>query len=203
MLPPCSSLILDLKEKTNHSDIFLACFQCLVSVLKSLVDWERSQRESAELANIGHGSGEESLVRETGDGDVKHKDDLASRFEKAKAHKSTMEAAIAEVRGTHELQIFLFLCPFVKFVSFMLLLNRGCVTYVFSIYKFVLLLCRECVTYVLQFTSLYAHVLADGCSEFILVLFSLVNMWTLILGGTPMSFQCGCRTCIISTWVRQ
>ncbi|KAF3783782.1 Brefeldin A-inhibited guanine nucleotide-exchange protein 5 [Nymphaea thermarum] len=81
---------------SQNTSIKALSLQCLVSVLKSLVDWERSQRESAELANIDHGSGEDPLAREAGDGDVKHKDDSVNQFEKAKAHKSTMEAAIAE-----------------------------------------------------------------------------------------------------------
>ncbi|KAF4366438.1 hypothetical protein CsatB_010707 [Cannabis sativa] len=68
--------------------------QCLVSVLKSLVDWENARRESeSQHKSI------QSLEQEASTGesvDVKTRDGLTSNFEKAKAHKSTMEAVIAE-----------------------------------------------------------------------------------------------------------
>ncbi|CAN6541337.1 unnamed protein product [Malus baccata var. baccata] len=60
--------------------------QCLVNVLKSLVDWEKSRGESENQSNNTR-----SL-----DGEVKESVDVTSNFEKAKAHKSTLEAAISE-----------------------------------------------------------------------------------------------------------
>ncbi|KAM1605801.1 hypothetical protein PS2_026498 [Malus domestica] len=60
--------------------------QCLVNVLKSLVDWEKSRGESENQSNKTR-----SL-----DGEAKEPVDVTSNFEKAKAHKSTLEAAISE-----------------------------------------------------------------------------------------------------------
>lgn len=65
--------------------------QGLVSVLKSLVDWEQSHRELEKLKNNKQEgvSGEDSS-------EIRSREDTTSDFEKAKAHKSTLEAAIAE-----------------------------------------------------------------------------------------------------------
>ncbi|WJX96402.1 Brefeldin A-inhibited guanine nucleotide-exchange protein 5 [Trifolium repens] len=65
--------------------------QGLVSVLKSLVDWEQSHRELVKLKNNKQEgvSGEDSF-------EIRSREDTTSDFEKAKAHKSTLEAAIAE-----------------------------------------------------------------------------------------------------------
>ncbi|KAM1528914.1 hypothetical protein ACFX1Z_018185 [Malus domestica] len=60
--------------------------QCLVNVLKSLVDWEKLRGESENQSNNTR-----SL-----DGEAKESVDVTSNFEKAKAHKSTLEAAISE-----------------------------------------------------------------------------------------------------------
>lgn len=68
--------------------------QCLVSVLKSLVDWEKSRRES-EKQSKGNLNLEEEVSAGESDKN-KGKEDLPNNFEKAKAHKSTMEAAISE-----------------------------------------------------------------------------------------------------------
>lgn len=66
-----------------------------MNVLKSLVDWETSHRElESQNKSIQSPEGEASAGESV---DVKTRDDLTSNFEKAKAHKSTMEAAIAEV----------------------------------------------------------------------------------------------------------
>lgn len=66
-----------------------------MNVLKSLVDWEKSHKDSASHSKSiqsreGEGSARESV-------ETKNRDDQTSNFEKAKAHKSTMEAAISEV----------------------------------------------------------------------------------------------------------
>ncbi|KAL8122263.1 hypothetical protein AgCh_018854 [Apium graveolens] len=72
--------------------------QCLVCILKSLVGWEESRRKSNNQGrnpSLEIGSATESdEVRE----------DLQNNFEKAKAHKSTLEASISEVliRGQPE-----------------------------------------------------------------------------------------------------
>ncbi|KHN17773.1 brefeldin A-inhibited guanine nucleotide-exchange protein 5-like [Glycine soja] len=65
--------------------------QGLVSVLKSLVDWEQSHKELEKIKNNqqeGISAGDSSEIRS--------REDVTSDFEKAKAHKSTLEAAIAE-----------------------------------------------------------------------------------------------------------
>ncbi|XP_065849956.1 brefeldin A-inhibited guanine nucleotide-exchange protein 5 isoform X1 [Euphorbia lathyris] len=67
--------------------------QCLVNVLKSLVDWEKVCRDSAKQIKKVQSYEELSA----GDSvEVKNREDFSNNFEKAKAHKSTMEAAIAE-----------------------------------------------------------------------------------------------------------
>ncbi|MED6176821.1 Brefeldin A-inhibited guanine nucleotide-exchange protein 5, variant 2 [Stylosanthes scabra] len=64
--------------------------QALVSVLKSLVEWEQSHKEFKLNNNQQEGSSVEDSF------EVKSREDVTSNFEKAKAHKSTLEAAIAE-----------------------------------------------------------------------------------------------------------
>lgn len=65
-----------------------------MNVLKSLVDWEKSRLHS-EKQGFAHSSEEESSGNENLE--VKSREDVTSNFEKAKAHKSTVEAAISEV----------------------------------------------------------------------------------------------------------
>lgn len=66
-----------------------------MSVLKSLVDWEKSRRDSENQgkANISSESGSAT------ESHTKVGEDMHNNFEKAKAHKSTLEAAISEVSG--------------------------------------------------------------------------------------------------------
>lgn len=68
--------------------------QCLVSVIKSLLDWERSCREVEKKSKNTQSLEEEVSAREIAE--VKGREDVPNNFEKAKAHKSTMEAAISE-----------------------------------------------------------------------------------------------------------
>ncbi|XP_043689203.1 brefeldin A-inhibited guanine nucleotide-exchange protein 5 [Telopea speciosissima] len=68
--------------------------QCLVGVLKSLVDWERACRESEKQNKSSQSLEEDVLVRESVE--PKNREDVPNSFEKAKAHKSTIEAAISE-----------------------------------------------------------------------------------------------------------
>ncbi|PWA97223.1 HOPM interactor 7 [Artemisia annua] len=69
---------------TQIGSIKSSSLQCLVSVLKSLVDWENLRRESKQ--NEEQKSIEENSSATESQGN----------FEKVKAHKSTMEAAISE-----------------------------------------------------------------------------------------------------------
>ncbi|KAD5802636.1 hypothetical protein E3N88_13996 [Mikania micrantha] len=66
--------------------------QCLVNVLKSLVEWEKLRREAKQ--NID----EQSIHEEVSSVDSKEENNngLANNFEKVKAQKSTIEAAISE-----------------------------------------------------------------------------------------------------------
>ncbi|XP_022146951.1 brefeldin A-inhibited guanine nucleotide-exchange protein 5 isoform X2 [Momordica charantia] len=68
--------------------------QCLVNVLKSLVDWEKSRLQSDKQSENVRSLEEESSGYENLE--IKSREDLTSNFEKAKAHKSTVEAAISE-----------------------------------------------------------------------------------------------------------
>lgn len=72
-------------------------YQCLVSVLKSLVDWEKSQRDSKKQTSGIQSLEDDALARGSTVPDTSKNEDVPSQFEKAKAHKSTMEAAISEV----------------------------------------------------------------------------------------------------------
>jgi guanine nucleotide-exchange factor len=66
-----------------------------VNVLKSLVDWEKSHRELENQIKGNQSSEEKVSAKESLE--IKNREDITSNFEKAKAHKSTMEAAISEV----------------------------------------------------------------------------------------------------------
>ncbi|OWM73823.1 hypothetical protein CDL15_Pgr015123 [Punica granatum] len=68
--------------------------QCLVNVLKSMVDWEKTCRDSERSSKSTQLTGEEDVVGESVE--LKSGEDAPSNFEKAKAHKSTLEAAISE-----------------------------------------------------------------------------------------------------------
>ncbi|KAF7837607.1 brefeldin A-inhibited guanine nucleotide-exchange protein 5-like [Senna tora] len=66
--------------------------QGLVNVFKSLVDWEKSRKESVKLRKSSQHEGlsvDDSV-------EIRSRDDVTSDFEKAKAHKTTLEAAIVE-----------------------------------------------------------------------------------------------------------
>jgi guanine nucleotide-exchange factor len=66
-----------------------------VSILKSLADWEQRQRDSKQESIVQ--SREEDGSRSLTTDETKSQDDGHNQFERAKAHKSTMEAAISEV----------------------------------------------------------------------------------------------------------
>ncbi|XP_062187526.1 brefeldin A-inhibited guanine nucleotide-exchange protein 5-like isoform X2 [Phragmites australis] len=69
--------------------------QCLVNILKSLADWEQLRRDCAKEGSIVE-SHEEDASRSLTSDETKSQEDDRNQFERAKAHKSTMEAAIAE-----------------------------------------------------------------------------------------------------------
>nr|CAB3454663.1 unnamed protein product [Digitaria exilis] len=69
--------------------------QCLVSILKSLADWEQLRRDSSKEGSIAE-SHEEDASRSLTTDETKSQEDGRNQFERAKAHKSTMEAAVAE-----------------------------------------------------------------------------------------------------------
>lgn len=66
--------------------------QCLVNVVKSLVDWEKTQREKQKQKQQLASEAESSTESD----ELKVRESLPSNFEKLKAHKSTIEAAISE-----------------------------------------------------------------------------------------------------------
>ncbi|XP_019198456.1 PREDICTED: brefeldin A-inhibited guanine nucleotide-exchange protein 5 [Ipomoea nil] len=78
---------------SQMGSIKASSLQCLVNVLKSLVDWEKNQRE-ADRVNEGKQSSGEGSNREPND--IRSREDVPTDFEKLKAHKSTIEAAISE-----------------------------------------------------------------------------------------------------------
>lgn len=61
-------------------------------VIKSLVDWEKTQQESQKKKQSCE---EENLAKDPGES--KDREELPSNFEKMKAQKSTIEAAVSEV----------------------------------------------------------------------------------------------------------
>nr|XP_043611760.1 brefeldin A-inhibited guanine nucleotide-exchange protein 5-like [Erigeron canadensis] len=64
--------------------------QCLVNVVKSLVSWEKLRREVKKHKD------KQAIDNDVSDGDANNINDLTNDFEKVKAQKSTMEAAISE-----------------------------------------------------------------------------------------------------------
>lgn len=67
-----------------------------MSILKSLADWEQRRRDSSKQGSIVE-SHEEDGSRSLTTDETKSQDDGRNQFERAKAHKSTMEAAASEV----------------------------------------------------------------------------------------------------------
>ncbi|CAN6199456.1 unnamed protein product [Urochloa humidicola] len=69
--------------------------QCLVSILKSLADWEQRRRDSSKQGGLVE-SHEDDASRSLTTDETKNQEDGRNQFERAKAHKSTMEAAVSE-----------------------------------------------------------------------------------------------------------
>lgn len=81
----------------QNTSIKVSSLQCLVNVLKSLVTWANDRQVSKEHTVYSTLPEKESSSAATVPTDeLRIKDDIPSQFEKAKAHKSTLEAAIAE-----------------------------------------------------------------------------------------------------------
>lgn len=78
-----------------NSSVTCSVLQCLVNVLKSLVDWEKLRGESKKHGNITKSPAEKAFAQESDE--LKNREDGPNQFQKAKAHKSTMEAAMSEV----------------------------------------------------------------------------------------------------------
>ncbi|XP_010520510.1 PREDICTED: brefeldin A-inhibited guanine nucleotide-exchange protein 5-like [Tarenaya hassleriana] len=77
---------------SQTASVKVSSLQCLVNVLKSLVDWGKSRREEENKSrHAKEDTGSSGEPTET-----KSRNDVPSNFEKAKAHKSTIEAAISE-----------------------------------------------------------------------------------------------------------
>lgn len=70
--------------------------QCLVSILKSLVDWEQARRDSSNQGSVVEYHEDDASARSLATDETKVQEDGRNQFERAKAHKSTMEAAISE-----------------------------------------------------------------------------------------------------------
>ncbi|KAM3384907.1 hypothetical protein ACQJBY_009095 [Aegilops geniculata] len=70
--------------------------QCLVSILKSLVDWEQARRDSSNHRSVAESHDDGASARSLATDETKVQEDGRNQFERAKAHKSTMEAAISE-----------------------------------------------------------------------------------------------------------
>jgi hypothetical protein len=70
-----------------------------VSILKSLVDWEQARRGSSNQGTVVEYHEYDASARSLTTDETKVQDDGRNQFERAKAHKSTMEAAISEVGG--------------------------------------------------------------------------------------------------------
>eukprot|EP00249_Psilotum_nudum_P022213 c28418_g2_i1 orf=106-4416(+) len=94
---------------TDPSNIALAqnvslkasSLQCLVNILKSLVDWTVTQQHTGLMVgksvSLGGGQYMQWSSAEDGSETMNAKDEMqADQFEKAKAHKSTLEAAVVE-----------------------------------------------------------------------------------------------------------
>jgi len=77
-----------------------------VNVLKSLVDWEKSHRQSEKQSKGGNSLDEEVSAKDLTE--IESREAGSSDFEKAKAHKSTMEAAITLVNLTTNITISVF-----------------------------------------------------------------------------------------------
>ncbi|KAF5204476.1 Brefeldin a-inhibited guanine nucleotide-exchange protein [Thalictrum thalictroides] len=68
--------------------------QCLVNVLKSLVDWEKSHREFEKQNGSTQFTDEDVSTKDSNE--LRNREEGPSNFEKVKAHKSTVEAAVSE-----------------------------------------------------------------------------------------------------------
>ncbi|KAL9687797.1 hypothetical protein QQ045_032204 [Rhodiola kirilowii] len=78
----------------QNNSIKGSALQCLVNVLNSLIDWEKSVKEKRKQSKSSQPIGVE--VSSMDSADTNNSDDMLGNFEKEKAHKSTLESAILE-----------------------------------------------------------------------------------------------------------
>ncbi|XP_021732781.1 brefeldin A-inhibited guanine nucleotide-exchange protein 5-like [Chenopodium quinoa] len=74
---------------SQNASVKGSSLQCLVNVIKSLVDWEKLLKESEKRNSPDDEISGKDSVR------IENREDFSSDIEKAKAHKSTVEAAIS------------------------------------------------------------------------------------------------------------
>uniref|UniRef100_A0A0D6QU32 SEC7 domain-containing protein n=1 Tax=Araucaria cunninghamii TaxID=56994 RepID=A0A0D6QU32_ARACU len=87
----------------QNTSIKASSLQCLVGVLRSLVEWANARQVSNQRAvDWSLSEKETSSGASVPTDEVKIREDIPSQFEKAKAHKSTMETAIAEFNRNAE-----------------------------------------------------------------------------------------------------
>jgi hypothetical protein len=65
-----------------------------------LVDWEQARRDSSNKGSVVESHEDDASARSLATDETKVQEDDRHQFERAKAHKSTMEAAISEVGGS-------------------------------------------------------------------------------------------------------
>lgn len=87
-----------------------------MSILKSLVDWEQARRDSSNHGSVAESHDDGASARSLATDETKVQEDGRNQFERAKAHKSTMEAAISEVGGLLLLFGFLYLMILLKYM---------------------------------------------------------------------------------------
>jgi hypothetical protein len=64
-----------------------------------LVDWEQARRDSSNKGSVVESHEDDASARSLATDETKVQEDDRHQFERAKAHKSTMEAAVSEVGG--------------------------------------------------------------------------------------------------------
>nr|BAC79659.1 putative guanine nucleotide-exchange protein GEP2 [Oryza sativa Japonica Group]BAD30105.1 putative guanine nucleotide-exchange protein GEP2 [Oryza sativa Japonica Group] len=87
-------------QGSQNADTNTAASSQTVSVkgssLQSLVDWEQARRDSLKQGSVAEACENDSSARSITSDEIKSQEDGRNQFEIAKAHKSTMEAAISE-----------------------------------------------------------------------------------------------------------
>jgi hypothetical protein len=90
-------------EVLHQMTAVMFIWQCLVNILESLVLWTKTYQYSRETLMDSRDAGDKTLkdsnhVEDASDGSmVDETGQQVDSFERLKAHKSTLEAAVAEV----------------------------------------------------------------------------------------------------------